>query len=162
MANIMVQWILAALLAMLHPFFVSVIEVNHNAKSSTVEVSVRVFTDDLEKTLQKYTTAKIDLIQPKDRAFIDQQLTSYIGNTLHLKINGKPVLAKYLGYEVIKESVWTYFEIESIKAMHTLEIDCSLLYDFETNQVNIIHAKSKGLEKSYKLDHPQRTTSFGF
>ncbi|TAG31206.1 MAG: hypothetical protein EAZ35_04440 [Sphingobacteriia bacterium] len=162
MVNIMVQWILAASMAVLHPFFISVIEVSHNAKSATVEVSVRVFTDDLEKTLQKYTTAKIDLIQPKDRAFIDQQLNSYIGKTLRLKINGKLVIVKYLGYEIIKESIWSYFEIESIKAMNTLEVDCSLLYDFETNQVNIIHAKSKGLEKSYKLDYPQRMTSFGF
>ncbi len=162
MANIMVQWILAASMAVLHPFFVSVIEINHNAKAATVEVSVRVFTDDLEKTLQKYTPAKIDLIQPKDKVFIDQQLTSYIGKTLRLKINGKPVIANYLGYEINKESVWIYFEITSIKTMNTLEVDCGLLYDFETNQVNIIHAKSKGLEKSYKLNHPQQTASFTF
>ncbi|MBH2004813.1 MAG: hypothetical protein I8H66_09000 [Sphingobacteriia bacterium] len=162
MANSMVQWLITASVALLHPFFVSVIDISHNEKDATAEISVRIFTDDLEKTLQKYSKAKVDIIHPADKAFIDQQLNTYINNTLHLKINGVPAKPKYIGYEIIKESTWAYFEVAGVKELKKLDVDCSLLHDFETSQINIFHVKSKGQEKSYKLDHPKRVTSFDF
>ncbi len=162
MANILVQWLITATMAIYHPFFVSVIDFNHNAKEATTEISIRVYTDDLEKTLQKSTTSKIDIIHPTDKAIVDKQIIAYIGKTLHLKINGQTVNAKYIGYEIIKESTWTYFEIEGIKELKKIEIDCNFLYDFEKSQTNIFHVKSMGQEKSYKLENPNRTTSFQF
>ncbi len=162
MANILVQWLITATMAIYHPFFVSVIDFNHNAKDATVEISIRVYTDDLEKTIQKNTTAKIDIIQPSDKTIIDKLITAYIGKTLHLKINGQTVNVKYVGYEIIKESTWAYFEIEGIKEFKKIDIDCNFLYDFEKSQTNIFHVKSMGKEKSYKLENPDRITSFQF
>ncbi|MDD2792694.1 MAG: hypothetical protein PHD73_05915 [Sediminibacterium sp.] len=162
MANTMVQWLITASVALLHPFFVSVIDINHNEKEATAEISVRIFTDDLEKTLQKYSKARIDLIQPANKELINQQLNTYINNTLHLKINGMPVKPQYLGYEIIKESTWVYFEVGGVKDLKKLDVDCSVLYDLESSQINIFHVKSKGQEKSYKLDYPKRVTGFQF
>ena len=36
----------------LHPIFVSVTEIEHNAKDKTLEISCKIFTDDFEKTLR--------------------------------------------------------------------------------------------------------------
>lgn len=162
MATIFVQWLLSAGLSFLHPFYVSVIEINHNEKEATAEISIRIFTDDLEKTLQKQSTAKIDIIKPANKTYIDQQLNQYIGKNLQLKINGKPVKFNYIGYEIIRESVWSYFEVEQVKEMNTVDINCSILHDYETSQINLFHVKSKGNQKSYKLDYPQKTTQFSF
>lgn len=162
MANSMFQWIFTAILSVLHPFYVSVIEISHHTKEATAELSIRVFTDDLEKTLQKHSSIKVDLTQPKNRALMDQQLNEYISKHLGIKINGKPVKANYVGYEIIQESVWCYFEITDVHSLNTLEVECSILYDFERSQVNIIHAKSKGLEKSYKLNFPEQFAKFNF
>ncbi|WP_026763681.1 DUF6702 family protein [Sediminibacterium salmoneum] len=162
MATIFVQWLLTASLAFIHPFYVSVIEINHNEKEATAEISIRIFTDDLEKTLQKQSTATIDIIKPTNKAFIDQQISQYIGKTLQLKINGKPVKFNYVGYEIIRESVWSYFEVEQVKEMNTVDINCSILHDYETSQINLFHVKSKGTQKSYKLDYPQKNTQFSF
>ncbi len=162
MANILVQWLITATMAIYHPFFVSVIDFNHNSKDATTEISIRAFTDDVEKTLQKNSSVKIDIIKPSDKPLIDKQITAYIGKTLHLKINGQAVQAKYIGYEIVKESTWVYFEVEGIKELKKIDIDCTFLYDFEKSQTNIFHVKSMGKEKSYKLGNPERTTSFEF
>ena len=82
----MVQWFLTGMIAVLHPFFVSVIEINHNTKEATVEISVRIFTEDLEKTLQKYSTQKMDIINPTDKALLEKQISQYITQKLKLKI----------------------------------------------------------------------------
>lgn len=162
MANIMVQWLMTGLLAVLHPFYVSVIEINHNPKESAVEISVRIFTEDLEKTLQKYTTAKVDMVHPPDKAFLEKQISNYISQKLQLKINGRPVVLQYIGHELQKESVWSYFEIAGVPEVKKLEVNCSILFDYEKSQANIFHVKSKGVEKSYKLDFPANNASFDF
>lgn len=162
MANIMVQWMVTGLLSVLHPFFVSVIDINHNAKESTAEISVRIFTDDFEKTLQSFSKSKIDLTHPADKVFVDKQIVAYISQKLKLKINNQPVVLHYLGYEIQRESVWSYFEVQKVAPFKKVEVNCSLLYDFESSQTNIFHIKSNGVEKSYKLDNPDVSTSFSF
>lgn len=162
MATIFAQWLISASLAILHPFFVSVIEIEHNPKDATAEISVRIFTDDLEKTLQKQSTGTIDIIKPTNKALIDQKISQYISKTLLLKINGKAVKLNYIGYEIIKESTWSYFEVTDIKDMNTVDINCAILHDFESSQINLFHVKSKGNQKSYKLDYPNKSTSFSF
>ncbi len=162
MVNIMVQWMMTAAIALLHPFFVSVIEINHNAKDANVEISVRIFTEDLEKTLQKYATAKVDIINGANLEFIDKQINNYLTKKLILKVNGQPATLHYIGHEIQKESVWSYLEISGIKDMKKLEIDCTLLYDFEKAQSNIFHVKNGEKDKSYKLDFPKRTVEFAF
>ena len=162
MVNIMVQWLFTGIIAVMHPFFVSVIEINHNMKDATVEISVRIFTEDLEKTLQKYSTNKMDIINPNDKTLLEKQISQYISQKIKMKINGQTVTLNYIGHEIQKESVWSYFEITKITEVKKVEIDCTLLYDFEKSQSNIIHIKSKGVDKSYKLDYPKNVTVFDF
>ncbi len=162
MVNIMIQWLLTGLVAVLHPFYISVVEINHNPKEKTAEISVRIFSEDLEKTIKKYTTARIDINNPPDKAFMDKQVNNYISQKLKLKINGQPASLTYIGYEIQKESAWCYFEVANIAELKKLEVDCSLLYDFEKSQTNILHVKSKGAEKHYKLDYPKTATVFDF
>ena len=162
MVNIMVQWMMTGIVLLLHPFFVSVIEVNHNAKEATVEVSVRIFSNDLEKTLQKNNTGRIDILNPADKTLLDKQISNYISQKLRFRINGQPVTLNYIGHEIQQESVWSYFEVPKIADMRKLEVDCTLLYDFEKTQSNIFHVKSHGQDKSYKLDFPKTGTVFDF
>lgn len=158
----MVQWLITGIVSLMHPFFVSVIEINHNTKESTVEISVRIFTEDLEKTLQQNNKGKVDMLNPPDKALLDKQIGDYLTKKLQLRINGKPVAMHYLGHEIQKESVWSYLEIPNIKSMKQLGINCTLLYDFEKMQSNIFHVKNMGEDKSYKLDYPQDQTTFNF
>lgn len=153
---------MTGMVALLHPFFVSVIEISHNAKDANVEISVRIFTEDLEKTLGKYTAAKVDLLNPTDKALLDKQVSNYISQKLRLKINGQPVTMQYLGHEQQKESTWIYLEVPRVPLMNVLSVDCTLLYDYEKAQSNIFHIRSKGADKSFKLDYPSRNTNFSF
>jgi hypothetical protein len=162
MANSMVQWLTMAFIALMHPFYVSVIDINHNTKEGAVEVSIRIFTPDLEQTLQKYSSTKIDIANPKDKALLDKQISNYINQKIQLKINGQPATLNYIGYEIQMESVWVYSEVPKVTSLKKLDVNCNLLYDFKDLQSNIFHVKANGKEQSYKLDFPKTTTSFDF
>ena len=143
-----------------HPFYVSVVEINHNAKEKTAEISIRIFTEDLEATLRKYGNTKVDLLHPANKVEVDKLLNDYIQNKLQLKIEGKSVVMHYLGYEQQLESIWTYLEVKNVPTMHNVVVNCSLLYDYQEKQSNIFHIKADGKEKSFKLDYPEVVVSY--
>jgi hypothetical protein len=162
MANSIYQWLMVSIVAVLHPFFVSVIEINHNTKEQTVETSIRIFSDDLEAALKKQSNLKIDLAKPADKAALDKLIQNFINQQLAIKVNGKPLPLTYIGYEQKQESTWIYFETPQISTVTKVDVTCNLLYDFQPTQMNIFHVKVKGEEKSYKLDNPKTTASFAF
>lgn len=145
-----------------HPFYVSLIEIRHNEAEATAEISVRIFTDDLEQTLRKRTNTTIDLAKPKNKAAVEAELSKYIRQKIQLTIDGKPCQLEYLGYEIQKESVWSYWEITGLKTMKSLQADCNLLYDFVNLQTNIFHVKKGDKEWSRKLDYPDTRLLFSF
>jgi hypothetical protein len=145
-----------------HPFYVSLIEIRHNEAEATAEISVRIFTDDLEQILRKRTNVPIDLVNPKNKAAVEAELSKYIRQKIQLTIDGKPYQMVYLGYEIQKESVWSYWEITGLKTMKSLQTDCNLLYDFVNLQTNIFHVKKGEKEWSRKLDYPETRVVFSF
>jgi len=139
-----------------HPLHLSVVEIEHNAGDKTLEVSCKIFTDDFETTLAKNYNTKVDLINPPNIAAMDTLVKKYILSHLSLKVNGKPVLFNYIGFEHENEAVFGYIEVGNITAVSKLEITNSIMYDKFDDQVNIMHVKVTGERKSTKLNYPQK------
>jgi hypothetical protein len=160
MANSLFQWLMLTLFTAIHPLYISIIDINHNAKDKSLEISVRIFTDDFEGTLKKYNNTKVDLSHPSDKAAADKLVREYIINKLQIKVDNKPLALQYVGFELQQESIWTYFEIPAINSVKKIEINTNILYDYQEKQINIIHAKVNGNEKSSRLDNPKSYAAF--
>ena len=102
MVKIAIQPLVAMWMLLFHPFYVSVIEIQHNESAATAEISVRIFTEDLEETLRKQSNTPIDLVYPKNKTLMDKQVSAYIRQKLHLTINGKPCELQYIGLHIHK------------------------------------------------------------
>ena len=149
-------------IAVLHPFFVSVIDIQHNEKEATIEISVRCFTNDLEKMIAAETKTTIDLSAPSQKSKGDVLLKAYLSKRLNLSVNGNKATLDYVGFEIQKESTWTYFEIKNIKQLSQLNVFCEVLFGVNDQQINIFHVNAKGSRKSYELIYPKNTTQFNF
>ena len=57
----MLSFLLSSFFTVIHPFFVSVIDMKHNVKDKTIEISAKVFVDDLEAVLKKNYNTTFDL-----------------------------------------------------------------------------------------------------
>ncbi len=66
--------ILLILSTILHPFFVSVTDINYQQKTKTVEISSKLFFDDLEETLEREHQESLDIVHPKDKIQINTNL----------------------------------------------------------------------------------------
>jgi hypothetical protein len=148
--------------AALHPFHVSVVEIEHNSLAKTLEISCKIFTDDFETVLAKNYKVKVDLINPPDKAAMDTLVKKYILSHLSIKANGKPVVINYVGFENESEAAYGYIEVENISSVSKLEITNTILFDKFDDQMNIMHVKAGGGRKSTKLNYPDKDAVFIF
>jgi hypothetical protein len=145
-----------------HPFYISVTQINHNAKDKTVEISCKMFADDFEQILEKNYKAQLDIASVKDKSTFDKIIPDYISKHLGIAIDSKPAKISYVGYEKEKESVFCYLEINNIVSIKRMDIVNSLLHDFNDTQINIMHVTVNGKRQSTKLDYPNKEASFVF
>ena len=148
--------------AKVHPLFISVTEIEHNAKDKTLEISCKVFTDDLEKTLRQTYKGTVDLINPKDKAAMNKLVSDYVQGHLSITVDGKKTALQFVGYEQQEEGILSYYQVNNIVSVRKIEITDNLLYDYKKEQMGIIHMTVDGNRKSTKLNNPDDKASFEF
>lgn len=138
-------------------------EIQFIPKEKTLEVSVRIFTDDLENTIRNlHKDYPLDLLHPKDSALVNKWVDQYVHSRLQIKTDNIVRSMKMLGYERQEESIWVYFEIKNVPVPHQVHVFNTLLYDYKKEQINMIRFKNGEKEKSSKLQFPDNTVDFKF
>ncbi len=133
------SWALWAYLSLLHPFYISLTELRFNPTSKKVEVSQKIFWDDLEVGLSKETGGPVDFLNPKDKSKLEAQIKAYLLKHTQVWVNSKLVPLNYLGYEVEEDAAWFYLESTATALPKSVEVQNTLLLrDFEGQQ-NIVH-----------------------
>ena len=145
-----------------HPFYVSVTEINQNAAEKSLEISSKFFADDFEQTLEKIYKTQLDISAAKDKASFDKFIPDYFAKHFALAVDGKPAKLNYVGYEKEKESVYCYFELTNTPGVKRLDITSNLLYEFTQEQINIMHITVNGKRQSSKLNYPDVKAAFQF
>lgn len=145
-----------------HPVFVSVTEIEHNAKDKTLEVSCKIFTDDFEKTLRNAYKTEVDLLNPKNRAAMDKLVNDYVQKHLKISVDGKAQTLKYLGYEQVEEGIYSYYQADHVTSVKSVSISNDILYEFKTEQMGLIHVMVNGRRQSTRLLNPEAKAEITF
>ena len=136
--------------------------IRDSAKDQRLEVSCKLFTDDFEKVLRNTYKVHVDLYNPGNRAEMDKLVSGYVQAHLKLTADGKPLTLKYLGYEIIEEGVYSYYEVPGIASLKRLDIFNNLFYEYSQQQMGLMHLTVKGERKSTKLVNPDSKASLVF
>ena len=145
-----------------HPVYMSVTEIEHNAKDKTLEISCKIFTDDFEKTLRQNYKGIVDLINPKDKAAMDKLVSAYVQKHLLIKADGKPVALQFIGYEQQEEGINSYYQVNNIPSVKKIEITDNILYEYKDQQISLLHVTVGGNRKSTKMVNPEEKVSLEF
>lgn len=146
-----------------HPFYISTTEINFNKNAKSVEITCRMFTDNLEDALEKTFNKQVDILHPKDKREVELLIQQYIQSNLKIKINGVNKKPDVVGYEKEEDAIWTYLEIKEDIAPQQLEIENTLLYQFLPQQINMIHVMiDRENRQSSKLTNPDKKLNFKF
>ncbi len=135
-----------------HPFHVSVCDIEFNQKSSSLEISQRIFLDDLEEALRKTSGwTNLDVMNPTDKKRFDALLKDYLLKNLEVLANGKKLTLTYLGHEIEADAMWCYIEVTQLNNLNSIEVTNGVLLETFDDQINIVHIKREGKIRSLKL-----------
>ncbi len=158
----MLQLFLISWLYIFHPFFVSVTEIKQNPANHSIEISCRMFYDDLEKALKKQYHVQLDIVKPKDKVQINKLINDYIKKHLLIRVDGKALNLNFVGYEIQEDGAWSYFEVKGINAVKEVQVHDDLLFEQHPEQINMMHVIIGNQRKSTKVDNPDADASFSF
>lgn len=146
----------------LHPFYVSVTTIDQSRDKTSLEISARIFFDDLETALKDEFGGKTDLKNSADNVKNSELIRQYFGRHFQIKADGKAVNTEFLGYTIEGEAAWCFLEAKGVKSVHHLEVYNSLLYSSFKEQIHIFHLNINGKKKSTKLNNPETRAGFEF
>lgn len=124
----------------MHEFYVSLTELRYNANSSRLEVSMRIFPDDLDRALYETYGLETHLSTRLEPAQADSLLGLYLMHHFRVEADGAAVPFSYLGKEPEANAIWCYLESDHLSSPGNLKIRNTILMDEFEDQVNIIQA----------------------
>ena len=146
-----------------HPFHVSVCDIEHDPESQALQISQRIFIDDLEEGLKGFHKLdQVDTYKPKDPQRLDSLIEKYLEAKLFIRANGKDLKLNYLGSELEGDARWAYLEVENMAVVDEAEVSNLILVEVFADQENIVHFKSKGKIRSYRLSKDEKKVNFKF
>ena len=129
-----------------HDFHVTHTTFHYNDESKSMEITIKVAIEDLEKSIENKSTKKLDdLSNNQENINSEKLILEYFRNNLTFSLTENTKEFKWVGKETSNNlhDIYLYFEIpnfdkneniESITIKNTLFLD---LYDYQTNIVLI-------------------------
>jgi hypothetical protein len=90
-----------------HPFHASRAVADFNPETTSIEVSLCVFPDDLILALSQRQAGAIDL---DDAPRLDQLAAAYVRDHFQITCDGREIPLQWVGHEIETQQVWLYFE----------------------------------------------------
>ena len=146
----------------LHPYYMSVTELEYKPAEKEVQVACKIFTDDLEEALKREFNKKVDIVNAAQKKENEQLLQRYLQKHLKLQLDNKAVALDFFGFEEEGEAIWIYLLAKNTAAFKSATVFNDVLYSYREDQLNIIHFKNKGERKSYRLNYPNNQVSFSW
>lgn len=134
-----------------HKFYVALYQVNYAPEKKMLQITTRLFIDDLNNALAKKYQKKINLGSEKETEEDLNLFKKYFAEKFTIKVNGqiKPLL--FLSKEMEGDVLICYFSCKDIHKINTLEIYNSIITDNNSEQQNIMHFNVSGVKNTLLL-----------
>jgi hypothetical protein len=139
-----------------HPIHVTMSEVVYDEKNKSLQMTHKIFIDDLETHLEMDLKAKGQDVQlrlntPREHPQVDLYLSQYVATHFRLLINGKQVKAQFLGKEYEDFAAWIYVEGQNVPKPKSLDLTDSFLIDLYEDQSNLVNFELPGKTGSMRF-----------
>lgn len=134
-----------------------VFQVNYAAEKKMIQITSRIFVDDLNSGIEKKYHKKTFIGTEKETQEDVDLLKKYLSENFTIKVNGQPKGITFLSKEIESNDVLVcYSRIPAIEKFKTLEITNTVLTDWNAEQQNITHISAFGTKKSVLFTESSR------
>ena len=147
----------------LHPLHVSVTEIEYDEKDKSLEIMMRIFSDDLELTLRNYyKTPDLDIMKLQNGATVDDLMKKYLQENFSVTLDNRKQSFTLLGNENEGDAFVFYIEVPKIRKWKTIAIRNTVIMDTHDDQSNLVHVTVGDKIKSLRLTRNNSTGDLAF
>ena len=142
-----------------HDLHLSKTELAVNAEDQAIQMSLHIYTDDLERAIEQMngaTDLKISTEHEKEEAV--QWIYDYLSAHLQLTVDGEAKPFDWVGKEPTSDfqAIWVYLEIPGIAAVKDLQVKYDVLMELYDDQRNILMVLDSAGKRTYHLFEPKQ------
>ncbi len=135
----------------IHKFYVSIYQINYVSEKKMLQITSRLFVDDVNSVLYKKFGKKTFLGEKNESQEDVNLMKKYILDNFSLKVNGQLKPINYLSKEMEGNVIICYYNIKDISKIKSLEVKNSALIELNSEQQNIIQSTIYGEKQSLLL-----------
>jgi len=128
----------------IHKFYLSNTTIEFNAQNQAIEITSKIFTDDLEHAIEAQCYRYHSLNPQTPEVF--ELVKKYIGENLKLQVGGRNVVLNFLGYSVDNDMTTLFLE-GSYFEPNSVVVNNTILLDQFSDQQNIVEVRWNGQSK---------------
>lgn len=140
-----------------HKYYLSLTQIEYNAKNKSVEIIINVFIDDIETALNNIYKKRFVLDTKKEPIDSDKYFFEYLQKNVQFKLDGKPYNFNYIGKEYDGDVVFFYLEIKNVAFLKEIEINNTILLEHFPTQQNLVKSKVYKKNKSVLLTKKEQS-----
>ena len=115
----------------------------YNESSDSLEITIKVTIEDLEKSLEIKDQKRLGIGANKELKSINKKINNYIKKNLKLYFNEKNIEYQWVGKEIDDnlEEIYLYFEVKDCNKTDItskIKIYNTVFFNINNNQVNIV------------------------
>ncbi|MFT6358642.1 MAG: hypothetical protein ACJAYJ_002868 [Saprospiraceae bacterium] len=135
----------------IHGFHLSQTLIEYNETDSTLQISMSLTLDDLEKALEEAGAPRLQLCTGKEHEKGTELMYNYLRANFEIEVNGKPVSYGWIGKELNEdmEGVWIYLEITEVSDLKEIKVKNQVLIEELNDQKNIVQIKGPKAKQGY-------------
>lgn len=136
-----------------HKFYVSVTNIGYSEKDDALQITSRVFIDDLGQVLKERYDIDAKLSTDEESKLADAYLEKYLRAKFMVEINGENKSYEIIGRKYDNDVCIFYLELAAIElpSVKSIQIQNKMLTDLFDEQQNVVHFKINGKKKSFVL-----------
>ncbi|SNS49111.1 hypothetical protein SAMN05421640_0367 [Ekhidna lutea] len=148
--------------SLFHPFHVSVSDIKYKEDKKAIQISTRIFLDDLELALRAFSgDEKLDILAEESWDFVNENLEKYMLDRMKLwDEKGRAYELNYIGAEIEEDVMWCYIEIEKVKKLKQVKVWNSILHEVWGDQENLVHFRAFDDVQSARLFESEDSVVF--
>lgn len=146
----------------IHKFYMAIFQVNYAPEKKMLQITSRIFIDDLNLALEKKYGKKTNLGLEKETVEDLNLLKKYFNENLIIKVNGQTKPVAFLSKDVEGDVLISYCRVSDVAKLQSAEITNTVLTHWNSEQQNILHCTAFGEKKTVLFTASNKTEVLKF
>ena len=144
----------------LHPVHVSVTSMDIDPETGQINVSIKLFSDDLEELISRKYNVQLGITALEDPGDNIEALNRYIAEAFLCKINGKDtVVLEFSKLKINEEAIWLYYTYNYPGKIRKMDMTNMLMLEKYEDQTNLLILTYNDIQNGYRLNNKNQELS---